>query len=435
MSKIKGLVIKCKENTVQLWKKGAFHIMLGNFATKFVTFFGSVFLSRALSKTDLGILTYMENLCSYAYIFIGLGMANAILRYSVLSETINEKKALLSFALRRGVFFDAILICIVIGVNLFYPHKEDFLAAKSLIPILILALPLQDIIGQIQMNERAMFNNRRYAIFSVLSAALIIFARVIGAESNGLKGVVIGIVIINIMVALIFISSSYRKYFTGIKETKLSRQLKKEASLYGLQYMITNGLWGIFMLMDIFLLGNLVGDPMMVADYKIAYSFPVNMSIFSGAIGVFVAPYFIKNEKNKTWIKANYIKIMISTTCIMGCVAVGLFIMAKPLIWLYGEQYYNVIPLMRILIISCFIDTVFRSTTANILSAIGKVKYNMIISCGGFIFQTCLNLFMVPKFGAYGIAYTSIISQTMMALLLFIVFNKIYSIINFTKKR
>ena len=197
MSRIKDLIVKVKEYTGQLWEKGAFHIMAGNFATKFVTFFGSVFLSRALSKEDLGILTYMENLCSYAYIFVGVGMANAILRYNVLSKAPEEKKAFLAFALKRGIFFDILLIFIVVAVNAIYPHKEDFIVAKSLIPILIMALPLQDVIGQIQMNERAMFNNKRYAIFSVTSAAFIIVARVSGAKICGLKGVVIGIVIIN----------------------------------------------------------------------------------------------------------------------------------------------------------------------------------------------------------------------------------------------
>ena len=435
MSRIKDLIVKVKEYTGQLWEKGAFHIMAGNFATKFVTFFGSVFLSRALSKEDLGILTYMENLCSYAYIFVGVGMANAILRYNVLSKAPEEKKAFLAFALKRGIFFDILLIFIVVAVNAIYPHKEDFIVAKSLIPILIMALPLQDVIGQIQMNERAMFNNKRYAIFSVTSAAFIIVARVSGAKICGLKGVVIGIVIINVIIAIFFVASSYKKYFEGVKTRCVSKEIKKESSLYGLQYMITNGLWGIFMLMDIFLLGNLLGDATIVADYKIAYSFPVNMSIFSGAIGVFVAPYFIKNEKNEEWIRTNYIKTMIVTIGIMGCVAVGLFVLARPLIWLYGEKYYNVIPLMRVLIISCFIDTVFRSTTANILSAIGKIKHNMIISGCGFILQVCLNFFMIPMFGAYGVAYTSIIVQVIMSISVFAVFNKMYDIVSFVKNR
>ena len=47
--------------------------------------------------------------------------------------------------------------------------------------------------------------------------------------------------------------------------------------------MITNGIWSLFMLMDIFLLGKLVNDPIIIADYKIAYAWPANISIVCSA--------------------------------------------------------------------------------------------------------------------------------------------------------
>lgn len=429
LTDLKIIYSKAKLSISRLWDKGAFHIMLGNFATKFVTFFGAVFLSRALSKTDLGILAYMENLCGYAYVFLGFGMSNSILRYGVLSKTIEEKKAFLKYSLERGLIFDIILVVIVICANMFYPHKAGFSIAGSLIPILIFALPFQDIINQILMNERSMFNNKRFALFSLFSAFFIIVARVLGAIADDLTGVVIGIALVNLLLAILMGVSSHNKHFRGVPNVNIPKELKKESAIYAAQYMITNGLWGIFMLMDVFLLGQLLGNPDIVADYKIAYSFPVNMAIFSSAIGVFVAPYFVKHEDDIQWIRKSYKETILVTFVIMLCVSLGLFVLAKPLIWLYGKQYLNVVPLMRVLIISCFIDTAFRSTTANILAAIGKIKYNMIISFIGFGCQILLNLFMIPRFDAYGVAYTAIIVQSCMALCVFIAFNRIYKIV------
>lgn len=431
MSVFNYIFINIKENIAKLWRKGAFHIMIGNFATKFVTFFGAIFLSRILSKSDLGILAYIENLCGYAYVFIGFGMSNAVLRYGVLSKSIEDKKAFFKFSCLRGFAFDIVLIAIVLLINMFYPYKQDFYIAKKLIPILILALPFQDIINQFLMNERSMFNNKRFAFFSFLSATMIIISRISGALIDDVEGVVIGILLINIIISLAISISSYNKYFKNILNKSIHKKLKKESTTYAAQYMITNGLWGIFMLIDIFLLGNIIGEPSVVADYKVAYSFPVNMSIFSSAIGIFIAPYFVEKEKDATWIRSNYKKTILITFMIMLVVAFALFIFAKPLIWLFGKQYLNVIPLMRVLIISCFIDTVFRSTTANVLAAIGKVKYNMIISFAGLTCQILINLFMIQKFGAFGVAYTSIIVKSMMALSLFMIFNNIYKIIDF----
>jgi len=112
-----------------------------------------------------------------------------------------------------------------------------------------------------------------------------------------------------------------------------------------------------------------------------------------------------------------------------GVVGLALFVLAKPLIWLYGTQYYNVIPLMRLLIIGCFIETAFRSPTANILASMGKVKYNMAVSAGGLVLQIILDILLIPKLGGYGIAYASIIVRSLMAIALFIVFNRMYQII------
>ena len=325
----------------------------------------------------------MENLCSYAYLLLGLGMGNAILRYNILSGNREEQKGIVNHAFKRGIFSDGCLILLVILVNCFYPHRGDFAIAKELIPLLIIALPFQDIINMVQMNERSFFANKRYAVFSVGSAALIVAARMTGAWWNGLLGVVIGVVSINVVVAILIGTESYRKYFKGVDALPAHKDLKKESATYGLQYMITNGLWGFFMLIDIFMLSLISNDAVAVADYKIAVSFPANMAISSSALGIFVASYFIKNEKNRTWVRVNYIKLLKWGTLMQFAVGLLLLFLAKPLIWLYGTQYYNVIPLMDVLVVGYFIETAFRFPTANILASIGKVKYNMAISGAG----------------------------------------------------
>ena len=85
---------------------------------------------------------------------------------------------------------------------------------------------------------------------------------------------------------------------------------------------------------------------------------------------------------------------------------------------------------MRLLIAGCFIETAFRFPTANILASIGKVKYNMIISAAGLLLEIALDIYLIPKYGAFGIAYAAIVVRSLMALALFIAFNRLYNIIN-----
>ena len=82
------ILIRIKEQVRGLIERGALHIFLGNFVTKFVAFFGSIFIVRLLSKADYGTLGYMENLFHYVYLFAGLGLTNALFRYVILADNI-----------------------------------------------------------------------------------------------------------------------------------------------------------------------------------------------------------------------------------------------------------------------------------------------------------------------------------------------------------
>ena len=72
----------------KLKNKGAFSILLGTLSSKFVAFFASIFVVRLLTKEQYGQLSYFENIYSYFYIFVGLGLANSILRYENLKYLI-----------------------------------------------------------------------------------------------------------------------------------------------------------------------------------------------------------------------------------------------------------------------------------------------------------------------------------------------------------
>ena len=72
--------------------KGAFAILSGAFLTKVAAFLGSLILVRIMSKSEFGVLGYMENLYTYACLFAGYGLNNAVYRYLVLKETEAEKK-------------------------------------------------------------------------------------------------------------------------------------------------------------------------------------------------------------------------------------------------------------------------------------------------------------------------------------------------------
>ena len=140
-----------------LWKKGLIYILIGTFVIKLISFFGSIFLVRVLSKRDYGILGYLENLYGYAYIFAGMGTSNAILRYVVLGKTIQEKFNYFYYSLKRGILWNVFLSIAVSGISMLYHHPLKYQEYLWLFYILMLELPFQYIIDNIYCNEREMF--------------------------------------------------------------------------------------------------------------------------------------------------------------------------------------------------------------------------------------------------------------------------------------
>lgn len=410
-----------------LYDKGALHVIVGTFATKFVAFFGSIVVVRLLSKFDYGLLSYVENLYSYAFILAGAGLSNGILRYLVITPTDEGKKSVFRYVIKRSFIINigiALGLCLI---ALFMKMPDNYASAVFFIPVIAILLPFQDLLNEVLYTIRSFFKNKFYAYLAFGSSALLIIGRIVGAMINGISGVLWSRVVINAFFAGTFLIYIYRTFFPACVVNELEKTAQKEINSYSFQYMITNGFWAIFMLNDTFLLGILLNDPTALADYKVASVLPGNISIFATAIGVFVSPYFIKNEKNLSWVRSNYKKVFMLSCVIVGAVAITVAFLSYPLIhFMYGEQYLNTVELMRMLLIAAFFNSGLRYTTANILASMGQIRYNMIVSGLGIIVQILLDVILIPRFGVMAVAVSNCIVYLMMAVILFVVFYKKY---------
>lgn len=405
-------------------KKGAHYVIIGSFVIKFVSFFGSVFLVRLLSKVDYGILSYYENIYGYFLLAAGFGLATGMIRYIVLAQTDSDKKKLYFYSLRRGEVYNFLLIVVFSFVCIFFPHPLEFSSSFLVGIILVMIIPFQYILTLNLSTLRGLFDYKGYAILSVLASAILVFARVIGAALNGLYGTVLLRLLAEIACAVGGITYVYLRYFKRIN-TKKNSNLIRPLNIYSLQIMFTDGLWAIFMLNDVFMLSQFSGNAAMIADYKIAYVIPANLSLISSAIGIFVAPFFTKkdNDGDFDWVWRNLLKLEVVTLGMMIAAVVFCIILERPLISvLFGSQYLSCIPIYRVLLVSSLFNNGVRYTIANVYSSIGKQKKNLIIAAVGVLSQIIINLVMIPRYGSIGVAYGSVIVQISMSVLLIIGF-------------
>ena len=418
-----------KEKITDLINKGAFHIVIGSFMTKFVSFFGSIFVVRLMSKSEYGILSYYENFTGYFLIAAGFGLDAALLRYMVLAEEMPEKKGCYLHAVKRGTIWNIFLVAVGLLVLYFYPHKEAFQGQFLVAAFLALCMPFVFFINTGLNTMRGLFQNKSYAFFSFGISSFLIVSRILGAVLGGLRGVVTLRLLSEILCAGACVLYLYKKFFSAVPTQNLEKQMSRGMDSFSVQMMLTNGLWAVFMLNDLFLLGQLSGNEIIIADYKVAYVIPANLSILTVAVGIFVSPYFTKNDKegNYRWIKQKSLLVLLITMGIMGFFVLLCFLLAKPIILLlYGESYLSAVPIMKLLLIASFFNNGVRATLANILSSVGRQKINLAIAGAGMAIQILLDVLLIPRYGGTGIAISSSFVYLMMSTLLVLYYVFVY---------
>ena len=414
-----------------LYARGAFHILVSTFANKFVVFFGTIVVVRLLSREDYGLVSYVENIYGYVLIFAGLGLSNGLLRFIVLAEGA-LKRAYFRYILRASLVRNLVLAGVLLGGNAVAPYPPEFEVAREWVPVMALLLPLQDLVKDGRFGLRAVFENKTYANLTMGVSVALIVGRVAGAYLDGAGGVLWSRVIVNGAFAGGTVWMAWRAVERASGERpepgeRLSRGQRREVDAYSAQYMITNGLWALFMLNDTFLLGQLGGGAEELADYRVALVVPGLLALLSNAIGMFLAPYFTKHEQDAAWVWRYWRTALGVTAVLTGIAAGALAFGAEEMVTLfYGEGYRSIVPLMQVLLFAQFIYSGLGYTTVNILSAMGQVRANIRISIAGMVLQAALDVWLIPLHGAMGVAMASCLTYTVMCVLVTGVFARRY---------
>lgn len=427
---MKKVILKFINDLKYYKNTGMIYVFIGSVLTKFSIMFATIFLVRAVTKNDYDILAYIDNIYGYVYLFAGLGLPFSIMRFVVLKNKAVEKYSIFTFIYKKSFIINVVLVLIGILFVFIYRHPLIYSKYIWLMIVMIMSIPFKNLIECSLFLDRSMLNAKRYAALSFLTSVGLVVFRVLGAKLSGLVGIIIFSLIIEILLGLSLLINSKKKYFKDVESIKVEKPLRKEIINYSIQFMITNGLWSLFSLNDMFLLGQLSSEENVLANFKVASVLPGSLSIISIAIGITIAPYFTKKEDEKDfrWVGNNWLKIMLISSVLISFCSFILSVFANPIVeFIYGNNYINIIPLMRLLLISTLINSGIRYTTANILMAMGKTKHNLIISMIGLIMQILLDFILIPIYGSYGVAYSGIIVNSFMALALitfFIIFIK-----------
>ena len=193
--------------------------------------------------------------------------------------------------------------------------------------------------------------------------------------------------------------------------------------------MVNVGVSQLMYLLDIFVLGLVVGESDIIASYKVATTIPTALNFIPAAIVVYIYPYFVEHRNDKTWLFKNYRRVILGLGAFNLITTIVLFVFAPFFISLiFGKQYLEAVLPFRILCVSYFISGTFRNIAGNLLVTQRKLKFNLFESVFSSGLNTLLNFLLISRFHSVGAAIATLLTMSISAII-----STIYLIITFKK--
>lgn len=390
----------------KLFKNGFFHVLTGNILTNLIAFISSVVVVRIISKVEYAHLTYANNLYAYVILLSGLGLSTALLKFCSPIVKKEYDKAYLYFALLYGVLIQFIFSFVVIIY--LYIGDSPFPKANWIVWALFLTPILNYVFQTLQNYTRAHGNNKQYARMGALYAFLtLMFSIVLGLEFKT-PGIIIARYIA-LAIILIYAVKITLASLKKVRIAKLSLEHKKVFMVMGISLAVGGFFSSIIPMNELFLVNQLVRDAVTTANYKVAILIPSQLGIVTNAILVYFFPVIASmNDNKKIWNLCK--KIFLASTAILSVICLIGFVVTPIIItYVYGSSYKSSITLMNIFWIVYFIHAAFRMTAINILAALGRVKFTMILAIISALAHLILDYIFINIYGIEGVAYATTI--------------------------
>ena len=417
----KSVVHKLKN----LISNGLSYILMGNFLSKFVALLSSVIIVRLVDKTEYAYLSYADNLYSYINLFTGLGLGHALLVVCTPDVSRGKQRSYLNYALLYGGLFEflaALLLCVVTQI-IDIPFEQS----RSYILFLMLYPVLTSLFNTLQAFVRVKRNNRLYAVlgaihtisFCIISLILVFLMKTIGVVLSRYLAVILVIILV-----VKYISSVNK----GVLCEKLSKTEKHIFFSTAIAMMTANLFSSMIPINEAFIINNLIQDEIVTANFKVAGIIPSLLPIITSSIMVYYFP-IIAAMKNSAQIKRKVFKIAaINMIVIVSVTAIGMLLTPFGIRLVYGQKYSDAAGLSYLLWIMRAMHTVLVMVPLNVLPAIGKSKFNALISAGTCIIHVVLDYFFISMWKIDGVAYAAMITYVLTGLTLWLYFIRVCSV-------
>jgi O-antigen/teichoic acid export membrane protein len=388
-----------------LKKISFFEVSFSSFVVKILSFFIVVLLSRILTTTEIGLISYVESMIRMIAPLLGGGVFYGMLIYGA------KFKKLVPSILRQSLslsFYINSLIIFFVAIFMFF-YTFAFNDSKVLFVILLIAAIIKNYQEIFYSFIRSLKKNNIYAKFLIAQAFLSLTLIVSLSYYHDVYGYGIGVMLSSLIILLTIYS-----YLKGLGKGFLSRKQKKYINKLLLTKSIGASITGFFSSLlysiDIFLISILLLSETLTSQYYIATLIPLNISFVTLAAMTAFFPYISENFNNKTFLANTYFKFL-KYSFVFALFVVILLVNISDFVipFLFGESYLGSITSFNYLLIGATFGASFRIVSGNYLAALGYVKENMYIAIFSIMLNVVLNYYLILKYGIEGAAISTAI--------------------------
>lgn len=386
-----------------LFSDGFFHIVGAGTLNKAMSTVLSIVLVRVLSKVDYGTYSFAFSIVSIFVLFNGLGATSAALQLCCeLSNEPSRSDAVFSYAYRVSALVGgAFLICIV-GMAMFVPLSIP--ASAPLLALYCLYPMLQQLCDIKIVRLRVQLKNKEYAFATNVQTVAMCAMSIIGSLLFGAAGLVVGQ---TASLALTYLWLCIRFPFRNESggKRRLASGDKRQYWNISLISAFNNGISQALTLVGNLLIASLTANELMVSDYRVATTIPFALLFVPSAIVTYIYPHFVQHKDVRSWTTRNFKLLVVGSAGLMGTITLFFCLFAEPIMELvFGDQYLDAVPAMRVLMIGFFLTATFRTPAGNLLVTQRRLVANSVI--GVILVVVCIaaSYLLIPPMGMIGAA-------------------------------
>ncbi len=397
------------------------YVLFTTVVSRLLSFVASWVALQLIDNRELGVVIFAFNIISFIIPIGGFGLHQSLIRYSALLKSKEEKNSLFIYALKKGLIASLALVSLVVLFSFFI--EFSFKNTRYYLIFLSFMVIPSYIFELIKIQFRLNYKNKLFSFSELIYAIILVVSVSLLSLAYQEKGYAVALLLTPTLASLFFIKELNINYKAYTKLNVTNFYFWK----YGFFASLSNVVTQLLFVIDIFLIGYLLNDTIMITNYKYITLIPFSLLFLPRAFMATDFVAFTENIYNKKYI-ANYSKGYILLFCgISLLLIIFSFLFADTILKIFDPSFTKFSDSFLILIIGICGILIFRGLYGNLLSSIGKAQVNYYIASISLLINAISNYYLIPIYGIKGAAITTSILMWVTGISSYILFKSLYA--------